>query len=231
MIRPYRLHYAPDNASLVVRLALEELGAPYETCFVDRASSAEKSAGYLALNPAGLVPALETDTGVIFETAAILLWLVDRHEALGPSPASPDRGRFLSWLFFVSNTLHPALRMSFYPWCYVGDDDGHKAQLAEVAADELVRFFDMLETEAGASHGSLGGASPTVLDFYVAACLRWIQLYPDASPHRHRFASRNWPDLHALLLRLETRPSVGAFCRAERIKSAPFTAPDYPAVL
>jgi glutathione S-transferase len=27
----YLLHYAPDNASLAVRLALEELGVPYRT--------------------------------------------------------------------------------------------------------------------------------------------------------------------------------------------------------
>ena len=34
---PYRLHYAPDNASLVIRLVLEEMGLPYETVLVDRA--------------------------------------------------------------------------------------------------------------------------------------------------------------------------------------------------
>ena len=36
-MRRYRLHYAPDNASLVVRLALEELGQS-TTPFVDRAA-------------------------------------------------------------------------------------------------------------------------------------------------------------------------------------------------
>ncbi|MDA0961736.1 MAG: glutathione S-transferase, partial [Proteobacteria bacterium] len=29
MTRPYVLHYAPDNASLIVRLALEEMDLPY----------------------------------------------------------------------------------------------------------------------------------------------------------------------------------------------------------
>ena len=33
----YVLHYAPDNASLIVRLALEEMGLPYRTVLVDRA--------------------------------------------------------------------------------------------------------------------------------------------------------------------------------------------------
>ena len=53
-----RLHYAPDNASLVIRLALEELGIPYDTVLVDRRSGQQKSAGYLALNPNGLIPVL-----------------------------------------------------------------------------------------------------------------------------------------------------------------------------
>ncbi|MCB1329029.1 MAG: glutathione S-transferase N-terminal domain-containing protein, partial [Maritimibacter sp.] len=69
------LHYAPDNASLIIRIALEELGLPYETRLVDRQAEAQKSPAYLALNPQGLIPVLETPEGPIFETAAILLWL------------------------------------------------------------------------------------------------------------------------------------------------------------
>ncbi|MGA0924606.1 MAG: glutathione S-transferase, partial [Lutimaribacter sp.] len=38
-----RLHYAPDNASLIIRLALEELRLPYTTCLVDRARTAQKA--------------------------------------------------------------------------------------------------------------------------------------------------------------------------------------------
>ena len=51
----YRLHYAPDNASLVIRLVLEELGQPYETVLVDRKAQAQNSPEYRALNPGGLV--------------------------------------------------------------------------------------------------------------------------------------------------------------------------------
>ena len=50
------LHYAPDNASLIVRLALEEAGLPYRTVLVDRAANAQRSPAYMALNPAGRIP-------------------------------------------------------------------------------------------------------------------------------------------------------------------------------
>jgi glutathione S-transferase len=90
----YVLHYAPDNASLVVRLALEELGVPYRTALVDRAAQAQEGAAYRALSPTGLIPALETPEGAIFETGAILLWLADRHGGLAPAPGRPRARRF-----------------------------------------------------------------------------------------------------------------------------------------
>ncbi|MEL7203517.1 MAG: glutathione S-transferase, partial [Pseudomonadota bacterium] len=43
----YRLHWVPDNASLVIRLALDEMGVPYDTVLVDRSSGAHKAAAYL----------------------------------------------------------------------------------------------------------------------------------------------------------------------------------------
>ena len=69
----YRLHYAPDNASLVIRLVLEELGQPYETLLVDRRAEAQNSPEYRALNPNGLIPVLETPDGPLFETAQFTL--------------------------------------------------------------------------------------------------------------------------------------------------------------
>ncbi|MCB2144531.1 MAG: glutathione S-transferase N-terminal domain-containing protein, partial [Rhodobacteraceae bacterium] len=66
----YVLHYAPDNASLIVRLVLTELNQPFETALVDRRVRAQDGAAYRALNPNGLIPALETPGGAIFETGA-----------------------------------------------------------------------------------------------------------------------------------------------------------------
>ena len=129
MILPYRLHYAPDNASLIVRLALEELGVPYDTVLVDRAARAQRRPAYLALNPNGLIPVLETPVGPIFETGAILLWLADTHGALAPVPNDPPRAAFLKWLFWVSDTLHADLRMLFHPENYTGPDAAAQAAL------------------------------------------------------------------------------------------------------
>lgn len=226
MTHRYRLHYAPDNASLIIRLALEELHLPYRAVLVDRKAQAQRSAPYLALNPHGRIPVLETPDGAIFETGAILLWLADRHGGLCPAPDHPDRGDALKWLFFLSNTLHAELRMLFYPEIYIGPDPAHHAALRDGLRVSLAAHLARLEAVAGAGHAWLNGDTPTVLDLYLAACLRWIALYPrDRAGWWDRDAA---PHLARLCARIEARPASRACAMAEGLGEHPFTLPDYP---
>lgn len=223
MAAPYRLHYAPDNASLAVRLALEELGQPYDTALVDRARGAQKSPAYRALNPAGLIPVLETPEGAIFETAAILLWLADRHGALAPAPDAPGRGDFLKWLFFASNTLHAGLRMLFHPAPFVGEDAAARQALRDRTGAALAGHWGHLEAAAAARPGWLGAGAPSALDLYLAPLLRWSALYPEGGTGWFRLG--DYPHLRAMAAHLETRPSVAAAVAAEGLGPLPFTAP------
>jgi glutathione S-transferase len=226
MTQRNRLHYAPDNASLIIRLTLEEMGAPYDAVLVDRSARAQRSAPYLALNPHGRIPVLETPQGAIFETGAILLWLADRHGTMMPAPDHPDRGDALKWLFFLSNTLHAELRMLFYPELYIGPDQSHHAALRHGLRASLATHLYRLEALAGQGHIWLNGDSPSILDVYLVACLRWIALYPrdTAGWWDHKGA----PQLHALCTRIEARPASAICARAEGLGAQPFTAPDYP---
>ncbi|MET1414260.1 glutathione S-transferase N-terminal domain-containing protein [Roseibium sp. HPY-6] len=89
----YRLHGAPDNANLVVRMLLEELGVIYDFVPVDRKTSAQKTQAYRRLNPQGLIPVLECpgQDAPVFEVGAILLLLADRHQSFAP-PQEPRVG-------------------------------------------------------------------------------------------------------------------------------------------
>lgn len=218
----YRLHYAPDNASLIIRLALEEMRVPYRTALVNRAANGQSSPAYLALNPNGLIPVLETPNGAIFETGAILLWLADQHGALLPAPNNPLRGDALKWLFFLSNTLHPALRMLFYPEKYVGDDAKDQAHFRKITSQNISDILQKLNTQAAPW---LIGTAPSLLDFYLAACLRWCALYPKGGTDW--FNLDQTPALAHLCRMLEQRPSVGAAIQAEGLGPTPFSAPTY----
>lgn len=224
MTSRYRLHYAPDNASLVIRLALEELGLPYDTILVDRGAKEQRSAAYRLLNPNGLIPVLETPDGPMFETAAILLWLADRHGALAPAVGSNQRAGFLKWLFFASNTLHADLRILFYPQNYIGADLDQQRQLCDMQRHRLQQHLKNLESAAADHPAWLGGAAPSVLDFYLACQLRWMALYPK-DDNRSWFDLNHYPNLYSLCKNLEQRASVAVSSIAEGLGPCPFTTP------
>ena len=73
------------------------------------------------------------------ETAAMLLYLAERHELTDMAPAvgDPDRARFLSRLFFHTNDIQPAMKQFFFPQRYVaaGDVDGSRAAARRLALD------------------------------------------------------------------------------------------------
>ncbi len=98
-----RLHHASQARSFRTLWLLEEMGLSFEVAQKDFFSKSMRSADYLALSPAGRVPALEIDGRVLFESGAITEYLVETHpEAdLGRLPGHAERPEFLEWLHFA----------------------------------------------------------------------------------------------------------------------------------
>lgn len=223
----YVLHTEPDTASLILRLALEEIGVPYRTHPIDRDRGRLTSPEYLALAPTGLIPVLETPDGPVFETAAILLWLGDRHREAALCPASNDPGRaaFLSWLFFVSNSLHADLRMLFYPERYAGRDSDVTG-FARVTELRVARHLRLLETLATEAHAWFHPDRPGLLTIYVPTLLRWMRLYPVCGSQWFDLAP--YPGLAAIGQSAEARPAARRVARDENLGPTIFTLPSMP---
>lgn len=225
-----RLHWSPDSANLVVRMALEALDADYEAVRVDRAQGAHRAPAYLALNPQGLIPVLEDGPLVLFETGAILLHLAERTGRLGPDGPAADepeaRAAFLKWLFYLSNTLHADLRAAFYSRRYVDSDAAVPALRAGLRA-RVAGHCRLLEEQLLAE-GWLVADRPTLADIYLAVCLRWARLYPTGAPVLGDLDA--FPRLAGLLAGLETRPAILRAAAAEHIAGHPLTAPELPAL-
>ena len=217
----YTLHYAPNNASLIVRLVLDGAGIPYRTALVNRATRQHDGAAYRALNPSGLIPTLETPQGAIAETGAILLWLTDTHK-LGPAPGDHDRQAFLQWLFFLSNTAHADLRQIFYPHQYA-PAEAHAGHL-EIMAARMIRHFGLLDAAARQHPQLFGPARP--LAAYTLALTRWAALYPVDARRWMNLAA--FPVLAALAQAQEARVETPIIARAEGLGSHPFTSPEQP---
>ena len=210
------LHFAPDNASLCVRLLLAEMDLPYQAVLVDRATQAQRSAAYLKINPNGLIPTLVTPNGPIYETAAILLWLADQAPGrVFPAPDDAQRGTALSQLMWLSNTLHPAMRMLFYPEKYMPDDP---VGLRTSTQQRLVTLFAQLDNRWDA-------VSNPVLACYLAPILRWSALYGEDTSW---FDLSKLPALLSFSKTFEIRPKALEVCALEGLGPTAFSDPDLP---
>lgn len=218
----YILHYVPDTAALAVRLVLEELAQPYRAVLVDRATGEQNSAAYRRLQPLGLIPALETPDGPMFESAAILLWLADRHGALAPLPASRERAGFLSWFVFANNSVHTTLLQIFYPDRTAGEACATAALAA--ASRRMAQYLGLIEAMVQRDRpGWLSPTQPSILGYYLAMLLRWLKSVGPGHPGY--IDSAAFPALHAVLLALESRPAALAVAQAESLGPTLFTNP------
>ena len=223
----YILYSYPDCASHVVRMVLEELGAPYRDEIVDMASDAHRSDEFLRLNPRGMVPVLadmSTDA-TLSETGAILTYLAEQSGRLAPPPAEPQaRAVFLKWLYFISNTLHADAQLQYYTERYVGDA---LAEAARPVVYERMRAHYAMIDAAIAEHSGpwLLGEELSMCDFYLGGCVRWSLIAPRHAPLEPE-AVTGHQHLNGLLERLEARDSVvAAFDAEDTPRSAYFRAP------
>jgi glutathione S-transferase len=163
-----RLHYYPSNASMAPHIVLHELGVPFELALVDRERNAQRSAEYLRLNPNGTIPVLVDGDTVLHETAAILVHLAERHpEAhLAPAAGTPERARFYTSMFWLSNTLQATLISFFYPDRWTDEGEAAAVQAVQRQAQRRAgQQLDVLEAQLVLRGGPwLLGADFTVAD-------------------------------------------------------------------
>ena len=96
-----RLHHVPQARSFRTLWLMEEMGLEFEVIehsFFDRSL---RDAEYLALSPAGRVPALEIDGRVLFESGAITEYLCQTRPGLGRTPEEEEWCSWLEWLHFA----------------------------------------------------------------------------------------------------------------------------------
>ena len=110
-------HHPFTRAGNVVWM-LEEVGAPYELRFVDIMKGEHKNPELLALNPMGKLPTLTEGDAIVTESAAIGLYLADRHSygTLAPKADDPARAAYLRWSLFAPSVIEPGLVAKHGEW-------------------------------------------------------------------------------------------------------------------
>ncbi len=113
------LYHAPRSRASRFIFLLEELGAPYELKEV----SIRRGDGSGTLDPAnphphGKVPVIRDGDTVVYESAAIALYLTDKFpkNGIGPLVGDATRGAYLTWLAYYAGVMEPAWMSAFMKW-------------------------------------------------------------------------------------------------------------------
>jgi glutathione S-transferase len=143
-------HHPFSRASGVVWM-LEEVGVPYELRYVDLAAGAQKAPEILALNPMGKLPILTEGDVVVTESAAIGLYLADRHAygRLAPRADDPARGTYLRWSLFAPSVVEPGTVAKTAGWPFKESQAGwgsHEAMLSAMESAIAQRAFILGDT-------------------------------------------------------------------------------------
>lgn len=104
-----KIHFAPNTRAVRIVWLFEELGLPYELERYKLGDPAMRSADYRKVHPMGRVPALQDGDVTIFESGAIVEYVLARYGdgRLMPKVSSPDFPAYLQWLHYAEGMIMP----------------------------------------------------------------------------------------------------------------------------
>lgn len=207
----YKLFWSPGSAAMAAHAMLIEIGAKAEFILVDDEKNEQKSAAYLKLNPHGRVPTLVYDDDkVMYESAAICQFLTERHPAakLAPAIAHDDRGLYLQWMAYLTNTVQEAL-MHWWHTEYFVDGAAEQAQMKAKAEERLAGMWTFLDGELAAKGPHLCGGTFYACDYFLAMLIRWTRRMPKPG--------HTYPHLNKLVKMAIARPAYAQMLKDEGI--------------
>ena len=175
-----------------VMWALAELGVPSERIDAGGAFGKTKDAPYLAINPNALVPTLDDDGFILWESNSIVRYLASRHDKshlLEPADLQ-IRARAQMWMDWQLSVLQPSQRDLF--WGLIRTEpDKRDAAAIDASRAKNTEAMQLLDAQL-AKTAYVAGDVFTYGDIPVATnTYRYWALVPDHPPLPH---ARRWYD-------------------------------------
>ena len=180
---------------LKVKWTADHLGLPYEWIETDILKGQSRTPEFLAMNPAGQVPAVVLDDGrPLAQSNAILLHLADGSDLIPTDPY--DRARMLEWLFWEQYSHEPYVAVARFHVVYMGKPVAElEPRLVERGKAALQRIEDGL-----AGSDFLVGDRATLADVSLVAYTRVA--------HEGGFDLAGYPRVQAWVSRVEAALSI-----------------------
>lgn len=191
-----KFYFSKGSSALAAHILLEEVGANYEAIETPIAERAHKSTAFLALNPKGRLPALETPQGMLTENPAILEYIAEANPRAGCQPEGTfEKAQARELAAYLGATVHVAFahKQRSARWA---DEATSIADMQAVTPRNLADCAGLLETQLALSPWALG-APYTYADPYLFLVGRWLHMvglslgeYPRLADHRDLMLAR-----------------------------------------
>ncbi len=167
-------YFAPKSVSLASHIALEDAGANYEPHPIEFATTQQRSADYLAVNPKGRVPVLKTSRGTISETPAILMYIAQTYPSAELAPlADPYKfAKCQEFNLYLCATVHVAHahRVRGNRWA---DDDQAIVSMQQKVKQNMQEYFELIEKRFFTGPWVLG-EHYSICDAYLFTIAQWL---------------------------------------------------------
>lgn len=193
-----RLHFAPNSRAGRIVWLLEELGLEYELNRMDFNPKDLKSDEHRARHPLGRVPVLDDGDVSIFESGAIVEYILARHKngGLKPEVDSPMFPEYLQWFHYCEGMVMPPVNTIVV----------HTLLLPEERRDEsvLAQARKLLTRSLSIVNDSMGEKEYLAGDFSAADIMLGHSIYMS---NRLGCVTDDMDKLKAYIERVEQRPA------------------------
>ena len=198
----YKLFYAPESASMGVRVLLEEIGVDYHLLETSIAMDEPRPPEQLAINPNGWVPVLMWGDHAMYGGAAIAIFLCDRHAQAGLAPSldDPTRALFLQTMVYFSSSVQTAFQLTYYPDCFAETPVGQQ-EARQRGNRRLRETWSVIDTQIGDAQWVLGDQFSAV-DIYLYMLTTWLE------PAQGHPELAEFPNVERVAAAVAKRPSV-----------------------
>jgi glutathione S-transferase len=196
-----------DNSINVRKLlwACAELGIEYQREDWGLGCRPTRDPAFLAMNPNAMVPVIEDDGFVLWESNSILRYLAAQYGGQALYPAAPrERARIDQWLDWQASDLNRAWGYAFMALVRKSPAHGDAGQLA-ASIDGWSGFMRVLEQQLQQTGAYVAGQAFTLADIALGLSVnRWF-----GTPFQHP----ELPAVAAYYELLTERPGFRAFGR------------------
>ena len=189
------VHHLNDSRSHRILWLMEELGLPYEIKRYQRLETRLAPPELKAIHPAGKSPVITDGGKTIFESAAIIDYVIRRHAngRLQPDPATPDYDDYQMWLHYAEGSAMLPLMLHLYV-----------SRLGEGGAPLTPRIDSEIANHLGYLDAHLKGKQFLLGDLFTGADIQMSFIPEIAEVFGKRAA---FPNLDAWIRRLHERPA------------------------